>query len=375
MADTYTPMQGNTPQGQQQYALNDVLSQIHGMTPSSVPQVSPQQVSQTQSNALNYQSQIPAMMQKSQQQLTQQSGIPQLQGQQSNLAQLFPLYLADQHLSQKYTSSQLSTPNSPIYNSNLQPNQTIYTGNTSAVPNPYLASPQDIINTLSQPSGQGFQGFSSPSLVTSAMEQPISGANNINDLLAQAIGAEQGIVQNKLGDVSQNYQTTENMLQQIANLFANTYQSQSATQSGYPKGSEQDAAYQFNAILNSLGPNATPSDVKAYLNTHESSLKLQGVNTDALSKMQQELVDKGAVTTATGRVKAASTGKVATRNAQGEWKLPNGTVLKEPFNLFGFAPGGGQVIDVASFWNEYKAAGASDQEIIQRLESKGYSLA
>jgi len=68
-------------------------------------------------------------------------------------------------------------------NQSQAPNNAGYTG----APNPYLNAPQDIINAVTQPSGQGFQGFSSPSMATSAMGAvPAAGESEYN-LLTQLL--------------------------------------------------------------------------------------------------------------------------------------------------------------------------------------------
>jgi hypothetical protein len=364
---TYTSQYGNTRQGQQLQSLTGLLAKSENV---------PQQVAQPQAQAMQFAQGEQPYVKQQQQSLTQQSGIPQLQGQQADMGKIFQMYLADQSLSQKYASPQLKGTTSPIYGADLQPNSSQYTGNASSVPNPYLASPQDLVNTVTQPSGQGFQGFSSPGLNSTAMEQVPNGAANIINLLQSAIGSEQGLVGTQLGQAQGNYESTANLLSTIANAISNSYQSQQAlttAPSGYQRGSPQDASYQFDSILSQLGANASPQDVWNYLNTHQTALKLQGVNTDALWALQKDMADKGVTSTATGKVKAANTAKVPKKNTQGEWVMPNGSVLKEPFNVMGFAPLGGQKVDVAGFWNEYKQAGASDQDIVQRLLDKGYN--
>lgn len=256
MPDLYTP-QSNTQQGNQFESLNKLLASIQSM-PGSSPQVSPQQVAGAQSNAMNFQSQIPGQLQQQQQSLTQQSGIPQLQSQYGNLSNIFQLYLHDQNLSQKYASPQLSTGNSPVYQQPNTPNPV--TGEVSSVPNPYLNSPADLVKAVTQPSGQGFQGFTSPSMNTGAISQVPGATSNIMNLLQGAIGSEQGIVQNKMGDVSQNYQTASSLLSNIANIFSQERQNQLTLSQPGGAVSVQNS---ISSLVSDIKKGATLKDIMA----------------------------------------------------------------------------------------------------------------
>lgn len=216
---TYTPPGGLTPQAQATTGLQSALSAVQqlsqqaGVDPSSA-------VQSTFNNAAN--AQLPAQTQQVNAQLTQQSGIPNLQNQQNNLGQIFSMYLADQNLSQKYSSPTLNSPNSLVYNSGLQnksqPITGLFSGYQNQGTNPYLASPTDIINALSQPQGQGFQGFVSPSQDTSAIGVVPSSAQGLISMLGGDVSTEQGIVNQKLGDYQTGYQ---NIMGQLGNLLGN----------------------------------------------------------------------------------------------------------------------------------------------------------
>lgn len=276
MNPTYTPSSGLTPQGSQVDQLTQLLSSAQTLPPASPTN---QQVAGAQANAANYAANEPAYIQQTQQALTQQSGIPNLENQQSNLAQIFPLYLADQNLSQKYSSSQLSSPNSPVYNNpSLTPQTGIYTGDTSGVPNPYLASPQDLINAVTQPSGQGFQGFSSPGLNTGAIGQVPQAATNIMNLLQSAIGSEQGLVSGKTAQAQSDYERQASLLNTIATLFGQEQAQQASLNA--PGGAGYSQAQIANAYADAqkrmtlsdmlkkyeqLG--MTPNDIYAIYNT------------------------------------------------------------------------------------------------------------
>lgn len=370
MASLYTP-QSNTVPGNQYNNLSQALSAITTMPPQQQPSVSPQQVAGAQARSMQFNANEPSYVQQAQRQLTQQSGIPGLQNQQADMGKIFQMYLADQGLSQKYVNPQLQSGQSPIYGANLQPNANQYTGQQSAVPNPYLASSQDILNAV-MPQGNGALN---PSANTAAMQEVPNAAGNIMNILQGAIGGEQNLVGQQTGQAQQNYESSANMLGAIANAFTNAYQNNiyaNTAPSGFQRGSPQDAAYQFNAILDQLGPNATPQDVANYLKTHSASLAAQGVNVPVLQQLQQQLAASGQQTTATGKVKGVST-TVARRLTSGAWQLPDGTQLKEPFNIFGWSPVG-TMVDVATFYQNGKKKGYSDQKIASDLQTLGYQL-
>lgn len=216
--DTYTQPGGGTPQGQATNSLQTALNTIQGMAPGSP-------AGQAQAQASQVSSQEPQMVQQAQQNLTQQAGIPQLQGQQADMGKIFQMYLADQHLSQKYTIPQLGSPNSPVFNNpSLTPQQGVYTGEQSQVPNPYLASPQALINAVTQPSGQGFQGVTNPSQNTSVMGAVPNAASSISNLLSSAIGQEQSLVNQQTGNYTTAYESKANLLNTIAGILGNQLQ-------------------------------------------------------------------------------------------------------------------------------------------------------
>lgn len=296
--NTYTSQYGTTVQGSQLAQANQNLQNI-----MSGPNVQAAQAMAPFSQA------GPGYVQQQQQNLTQQAGIPQLQGQYNDLSKIFPLYLADQHLSQKYTSSQLSSPNSPIFNNpNLTPQPGIIPGDTSGTPNPYLASPQALVNAVTQPSGQGFQGFSTPGLNTSAMGQVPGAAGNIMNLLQSALGQEQGLVNSKTGDASANYQAFLSSLGTLANAYV---ADKAYASSGTAPGTSQQAGSLFNDIINQVqtvkGGDASERDIWDYINQHDAALRAQGVNVNELWRLHKDLAQKvGTNGKITGGTKAKS---------------------------------------------------------------------
>lgn len=235
---TYTPAGGLTPQAQALQGQQDILSQITGMAKNagSDPTSAIQGAFSNAAAAAQ-----PAQVQQATQQLTQQAGIPALQNQQGDLGKIFQMYLSDNNLSQKYSSPSLGTPNSQMYNSGLQNSpqamQGLFAGYQNQVANPYLASPTAIVNALSQPSGQGFQGFSTPTGNTGAMTQVPTAANSLISGLQGLISNETSLVNSKAQDYTTGYQ---NIMNGIGNLLGNQATTAFAqTQPGTPAANQK----------------------------------------------------------------------------------------------------------------------------------------
>jgi len=64
------------------------------------------------------------------------------------------------------------------------------------------------------------------------------------------------------------------MLSTVANALNQIYQEQASQVGGTPAQTGQV----FSAILDQLGPNATPDNVWSYLNTHDAALRAQGAD-------------------------------------------------------------------------------------------------
>jgi hypothetical protein len=228
-----------TPQGQATDSLQSVLAQISGMA-----QQAPQDPTTAVTNAFQggVNAAQPGQVQQVTNQLSQQAGIPALQGQQQNLGQIFGMYLADQNLAQKYSGASLNTPNSPVYNSGLTPQTGMYTGNTSQVPNPYLASPQALINAVTQPSGQGFQGVTTPGQNTAAIGAVPSSAQQLISMLTGLQSNEQGLVNTDVSNYEGQY---GNIMNQLSTILGN--QSEQAFSQAQP-GSAQSVQKSLNNL-------------------------------------------------------------------------------------------------------------------------------
>lgn len=307
--EPYTPPQGLTPQGQGVNNLQSVLAQISGMA-----QQAPQDPTGAVQNAFQggVNASQPGQVQQVTNQLSQQAGIPALQGQQQNLGQIFGMYLADQNLAQKYSSPSLGTPNSPVYNSNLQPNQGMYTGTQSQVPNPYLASPTDIVNALSQPSGQGFQGVTTPGQNTAAIGAVPSSATSLINMLSGVIGNEQGLVNTDVSNYEGQY---GNIMNQLDTILGN--QSEQAFTQAQP-GSAQSVQKSLNNLKSdvdggmtltqliqkySTDPNMTADKVYQMYNAKHSQ---PGDKWGPAKESAQQLADLGVTGTPVTQAAAAA---------------------------------------------------------------------
>lgn len=244
-----------TPQGQATNSLQDVLAQITGMA-QQAPQDPSTAVSNAVTNTAN--TQLPTNVQNATQQLTQQSGIPALQGQQQNLGQIFQMYLADQNIAGKYANPSLGTPNSPIYsNPNLstQGSSIANLGTPNTFNDPYLSSPQALVGAImGQPnsSGQyGFQGFNTPSQNTAGINAVPSAATSIINTLTGAINSQQGLVNTGVGNYESQY---GNLMSNLNNLL--TTQASNAFSQAQP-GSAQSVQKSLNNLQADINKNMT----------------------------------------------------------------------------------------------------------------------
>lgn len=214
------PASGYTPQGSAVQSLQQALSQISGMA-----QGASQDPSTAVSNAVTSASnaQLPTNVQNVTNQLTQQSGIPALQGQQENLGQIFQMYLADQNIAQKYANPTLQSGNSPLYgnqNLNTQGSAMANLGTPNTFNDPYLSSPQALVSAITGNKGSGlaFNGFSTPSQNTQEMGVVPNSAQSIIKTLQSGIDSQQGLVNTSVG----NYQTQYgNVMSTLNNLLTN----------------------------------------------------------------------------------------------------------------------------------------------------------
>lgn len=203
LAGTYSSPFGGTQQGANQQNFMDILKTITGgaQAPMS-PQVAQSGYQSALSSKLAMNEAQAPFMANAEQSLTQQSGIPQLQGQSADLSKLFEMYLADTGLAGKYSAP----PTNP------------YTGGAA---NPYMGTPEQTVAAVTPTdTGAPGGGFTVPSLTTQAMGAPVSAANKLIDLVNQAIGVQQGRVKSKVGDVSTSYQKSLDTLDTLAKVFS-----------------------------------------------------------------------------------------------------------------------------------------------------------
>lgn len=399
-----TTSQSLTVPGQAQQSLQQALSQISGMA-QQAPQDPSTQISNAVTQTAN--TQQPQNVQNVTNQLTQQSGIPALQGQQQNLGQIFQMYLADQNLGSKYASPQLATGNSPLYGNPTLQGGTI--ANTN-VQDPYLSSPQALVSAIlgggnTQFGQGGFQGFNTPGQNTSAITAVPNAATSLINTLQSGINSQQGLVDTGVANYKTSYANVMDTLntyltQQSENAFSNSYASRNAV-GGYAPGSPQAAGYTEGTILSSLGANATPTDVWNYLNAHQSDITQQlGQSTmNQLWAWQRDLNTKlgakgsvvggkipkpgtndNTVTPITSTTTGATSGwKVKMTNGQtitvtSGGGLSLGNVGKALMGDVSPLMGGGQSETVDQIISDAKSAGATPEEIIQALKSSGYTV-
>lgn len=261
---TYTGL-GNTPQAQSTQAFNQALMSIQN---APISQMSPQQLGQgqvqAQSGALGLQSGYGPAMQQAYNQYANQSGLNSLQGQQADLGKIFQMYLADGHMAGQYSNGQNTNPyaNAGLIAAGQSGNGQIG-GQATSAPNPYLASTDQLAQST-VPTGSG---FTSPNQTTYAASQPLSAGSNFMNLLNQAIGTEKGVVSNRVGDVSTNYQSAINALLGVANAFGTERQYQgNLSESAKNRALEQEklrlAEFQagFDPNGNYSGTTKTPQD-------------------------------------------------------------------------------------------------------------------
>lgn len=207
MANTITSQYGGTIQGNQVQNFQDILRSITGSATPMSPQIAQQGQQSAMSTQLAMNLGQPAFEEQAKQSLTEQSGIPQLQGQYGDLAKLFELYLADGNLASKYTKQANTNP---------------YAGGEA---NPYMAPTDQLVEQATAPDSTApGGGFTDPSMVTAAMGAPVNATSNLLDLINQAIGIQGGKVDKKMGDVSANYQKSLDTLGVLANVFGTAYE-------------------------------------------------------------------------------------------------------------------------------------------------------
>lgn len=197
--DIYTPSGGSTPAAQATAQLRQALNQLTSMPSADL-------ANQAYSVMLNQ----PQVEQQAEQDLTQQSGIPQLQTGQQDLGKIFQMYLADQGLAQRYTNTNDTNPyTSPILAAGMDNGQ--IGGNVTSAPNPYLNATPEQILASTQPSAGSF----TPDINTKAMMAVPNATTDLLDMLQTAVTGQQGLVKGKMADVSKNYQAQMGVLQSM----------------------------------------------------------------------------------------------------------------------------------------------------------------
>lgn len=276
MPNTYTN-QSNTTPGSTLANLQKALASI-----TTMPNMSDQDLQSgyntSQAGALDMGAGQQDYVRQATNDLTQQSGIPQLQGQYGDLSKIFDLYLHDSNLASKYTKGtnsnayadptllassqaggqQLAQGNVADVNAATQmatpvPNTT----NASAVStasqatNPYLASSDQIVDSAAN-------AIQAPSLTTSMMAKPAEGATNFMNLIQSLIGTQEGLVEDQAALTAGNYQSKMNTLQKIADIMGGEMSTRRAEAKA---GKNRNTAFNKNGDLVDMD---TGEIIKAY---------------------------------------------------------------------------------------------------------------
>jgi hypothetical protein len=262
MSDQVTPVTSSLPAGSSSLISplqNDVSSLSTANIANTMPPVTTQQATGAAQKATNFSAGEQPYLLNQQQNLTQQSGIPQIQSQYGNLSQVFQMWQADKNLSQQYANPSLNSPNSAVFQGNLSPS------NTSWNSNPYLnQSPSQILQQTAGTFGGNFQGFSTPGALISAVGEVPTAVNSLLSGLSNLYSGTSNLVQNQLGVAQNKYETQANLLNEAANLLtgANTTQtnaSNAAGPGGYAVGSPDALQY---TMQYAVGPNLPPGATK-----------------------------------------------------------------------------------------------------------------
>jgi len=179
MPDTYTSPWGTTQKGTSLQGFQDSLNQITGVAPNDKLG---QAASYYGGQAMQREQGLPQYQAQAYNQLTQQSGIPQLTQQYGDLGKAFQMYLADQGFAQKYAAP-ASTP---------------------------LTASPDTTGGVG-----GFQGFTNPSITTEAMGVPGNTANSFLNQIVSAINMANTGVQNQMTSSIEAYKSGISILKSI----------------------------------------------------------------------------------------------------------------------------------------------------------------
>lgn len=381
--DTYTSSFGNTPQGNAMQSLYGSMASIKGVAPNPTAAAGMQDTMQ----AANMQANTPNFQQNLQNSQSQQAQLPQMTQNAADEAKMYELFAHDQGLANKYTRPDFqNTPGQTTGGvqgvaSTQQPGDVNTFGNVG-VPNSAILTPESL--------NQGFQGFTTPGAVNSAMGIEGGQITSALDLLNKALQYQSGQVSNNVSTGMGNYASIINALSGMGSLLGNIgqqeYQSSQGnkqittlnghdvlidTQSGqilkdygihttsgktgYDVGSTQEAGSLFENIINQLqsekGGQATEQDVWNYINQNDSALRAQGINVDTLWKLHKDLATKtgpqGQISGGTVNVAKNTTTKAATTSSKkSNWQRKTdtqsrgllGTLLGNPKTDYLFNP-------------------------------------
>jgi hypothetical protein len=290
------------------------------------------------------------------------------------LDKIFQLYQADTSLASKYSNGQ--NPN-PYANSALAG-----TSPTTGAANPYLSSP-DAIAASTTPTAPG---FSTPGLSLQASAQPAQSATTLLDLINSLTSTEQGIVNQKSGDVSQNYQDALSVLGTLATQFGDAYTASKSGSGGV--GGSQNAATQYQTLketlAKSLGRDPTETEVWQYIQNNRSTWEAEGLDMATIDKLEQQDAQRfgtgKTIPVTTGIKQKTMTVTPKTSTVKGKTTTTGWTVkMSDGSSKLITRPGSNWMssdktasYDPQLIVSEYQSAGATDEEIIQKLQVLGF---
>jgi len=279
---------GNTPQGQGVQQMLDILNSIQGVAKAPIAPATLQAGQNAfQSAAMGMQANAGPAMQQATDTLTQQAGIPQLNAQYGDLAKMFQLYLADGNLASKYFNSANTNPYAdptlmssntgtpPIGLQTIGQSEVNTAPQSSGIANPYLGSPSAIAAMASPAPASGIPGggFTTPGAAMTVGAQPVASATNLMDLIKQLTSTEQGIVNQKSGDASTNYQAAMKTLSDWASAFGGAYDKATTGAGGtlaLNNSMAQDAqtGMTLDAMMKKYGTQTSHDDILKLYNTY-----------------------------------------------------------------------------------------------------------
>lgn len=241
MATPYTSSYGAGVKGTGQQQFVNALNSITGNS----------NMNPEQSKLLAMATQQAPYLQNTQQQLTQEAGIPGLVDKYGDEAKLMDMFAHDQTLNQKYGQGQAG--------------QVLGTGTVAPTSMPALTSAS---NSLS------YSGLTDPSAITKAMGMDVSGHSNVMDLITKAVNYQAGAVQDQVRANATAYKAVMDALSTIATL-------------------ENQKQIETMKVSASLGFGDLEEATQAYVEQVKGGLNIENIPQDYRTKVVKALTAQG----------------------------------------------------------------------------------